>query len=192
MQVLYSNLTKKQEQYLLGSFDRKGETTGRFRGKLIGAGATACVYSYSRDKIVRVQTEDYDYPVSAHLGWVKLCLRNRFKCVPKYSFVAVDNEAEPTMIITVTERLMQCWSYLEPKVGFDKTQDTLSRIDMSLHKMLCGEPVRDRWKTHYVNERSIRRLYKRAGEQNVYINDLHSDNFMFRRNGQLVITDPCC
>lgn len=196
MQVLYSNLTKKQEQYLLSSFNSEGISTRRFRGKLIGSGATARVYSYNSDKIIRVQTTKEDYPASHHFGWVKLCLERRFKVLPKYSFVAVDDPVEPDYIITVTERLVDAEKFL-----FNQSQDwdfvacELSNLEVILDSTLNGdypECTGLALRKTKLRKSSLRSIGMAAHENGVYLNDIHSGNFMFRRNGQLVITDPCC
>lgn len=184
MQIIHSKLTKQQVQDVINLKKLQ-------KRKHIGDGATADVYAYGRDKVIRLQVTNEDYDATAHLKWARFCLKTRSKHVPKIFLIAAEMYPDGTAgkVLTVIERLKpveyderfsddDAWAIGDYIGGY---YDSWAELELTEEAKKCFP------------RNAAYSLRKSTRKHRIWFNDLHEGNWMLRpKDGRLVITDPIC
>lgn len=188
--IIHSRLTKKQLLEINKVLSCK-------KKRPIGQGSTAKVYSLEntslKDFVLRRQNAVAEFSIDAYCEWVQVCLNVKSKHIPKVIFHAeeLDKQGVVKSCITVLEKLENSptkisnhrwWSdsikaiyycnYLESSYRWWNEQE---------YKQLC-------------NTRTLKSVFSKIKQTNpnLDLNDMHERNMMIRKkDGKLVITDPC-
>lgn len=189
MNKIIDTLTSEEKvglDYLLSNKDKA----------VLGSGATAKVYAFHKDKVVRIQKYcgEYPYALENYLEWVGFCKYTRSKHLPKIHYCHVEwcksgygrRNGRIKRIIVVMERLKEWTSHTGTYSFQDEWVSDLEDackgygVSRNLCKMITKYKMGTRNSIYRVTNKMC----------SIRVNDLHSGNVMCRRDGTLVITDP--
>ena len=179
MELIYNALPENEAKRILRNGAR-----GR---KPIGSGATAVVYGYGNDKVIRVETPSDDSSPEEYLRWAKFCLKSKSKHTPKIYMIAVKlnsfGNAVKTCVVTEKLHVANCTSWgdaiaVESYINGNRTDEELKqRLENNIFKVF---PLR-----------AMKALRGSLRQAAIEITDLHEENWMIRKSdNRLVITDP--
>lgn len=163
---------------------------------VLGSGATAKVYPFHMDKVVRVQKYcgEYSEALESYLEWIRLCTSTKSKHLPRIHYCHVEycksgkqwRKGCLKTIVVVMERLKEWHSHTGTYSFQDEWVSDLEDacrgygVSRNLFKMITKYKMGTR--------DSIKRVTSKMCS--IRVNDIHSGNVMCRRDGTLVITDP--
>ena len=163
---------------------------------ILGSGATAKVYAFHKDKVVRIQKYcgEYPYALENYLEWVRFCNSTKSKHLPKIYYCHVERcksgwgwrKGKIKKIVVVMERLEEWYAHTRKYSFQDQWVDDLEDAckGYGVSKNLANMVVQHKMGTLD----SLRRVTNKM--QSIRVNDLHTANVMWRKDGTLVITDP--
>ena len=171
IQVFKNKLCKKEYKKVL-----RNVTLG-FKNRNIAKDGEAEVFSFGTDRVIRVAQAERDACShdSGYHAWIsKIVINSKSSVVPKVYFHAIiDNK-----VVTVMEKLQH-----NSNVGSVLANDFCEYRHKFYYQggQFCDVP-----KKYY---QRLNRIMDKA--RNVlYCGDVHSNNIMFRENGEPVLTDP--
>lgn len=188
MNKIIDTLTSEEKaglDYLLSNKDKR----------ILGSGATAKVYAFHKDKVVRIQKYcgEYPYALENYLVWVRFCNSTKSKHLPKIYYCHVEQcksggwrKGKIKTIVVVMERLKEWhahtgnYSFQDQWVGDLEDACKGYGVSKNLSKMVRQYRMGTRDSIYRVTSKMF----------SIRVNDLHSGNVMCRRDGTLVITDP--
>lgn len=140
----------------------------------LGAGLYATVYKFGPGKALRVEYSSF----GAHSTYIRnVVLKQKSKYLPKVYFHGVYVDGESDVYITVMERLQKV-----PK-----------KLGRSIERVYCQGVAtpEDNKNIPTKYKKGINKVIRLGREVGLYMGDIHDQNIMVRKCGQLVITDPC-
>ena len=169
----------------------------------LASGITAAVSKLTKTKVIRVQHTS-GMTNDRYLKYIDLCTKHRSKHFPKIDFVAVEKDGEKIgRVFIVMEKLESLYDH---DLNRSKSQEAVENfmyttwraIDAKqdggdLSKFKLDLPVEKDGLAGTFSKASIVRVWNKAVDAGLHMNDCHSGNMMLRvQRGKktLVITDP--
>lgn len=161
---------------------------------LLGRGVFSNVYGANKNSSVyKIGLVDTDVENDPYLSYLYKIKNEKNPFFPKVHNLTIFKSTVSSFYMVEMEKLYPCKEHSLNDQSYDIRENLLSLFECRNHDFSQKE-----WQ-------SMIHLYKKYGNkeaENLFItlasllenfkNDIHKDNMMMRKNGQLVITDPFC